>query len=127
MITKELIKPEITELIEQQKWTELRESVEDWPIPEIADLLETLDKPDRVVFFRILPREISTDTFAHFEPEQQNALLLELTDEETRQLLANLAPDDRTALLDELPAQVTQQLLNLLSPQDLRASSSSTC
>ncbi|MEX0680341.1 MAG: magnesium transporter [Balneolales bacterium] len=120
MINKELIKPEISELIDQQQWTDLRESVEDWPIPEIADLMENLDKRDRVVFFRVLPRELSAATFAHFEPEQQNDLLLEMTDEETRQLLANLAPDDRTALLDELPGQVTQQLLNLLSPHDLK-------
>ncbi|MDG5768128.1 magnesium transporter [Balneolales bacterium ANBcel1] len=120
MINKELIKPEISELIMKQKWSELRESVEDWPAAEIADLLLSLDKSDRVVFFRILPRELSADTFAHFEPEQQSALLLEMTDEETRQLLSNLAPDDRTALLDELPGQATQQLLNLLSPQDLK-------
>ena len=120
MINKELIKPEISELIEKKKWSELRESVEDWPIPEIADLMQTLDKKDRVVFFRILPRHMSAGVFSHFEPEQQNALLLELTDDETRQLLSNLAPDDRTALLDELPGQVTQQLFSLLSPQDLK-------
>ncbi len=120
MFTKELIKPEISELIEKQKWADLRESVEDWPVPEIADLMENLGKRDRVVFFRILPRDVSTAVFTHFEPEQQNALLVELTDEETRQLLANLAPDDRTTLLDELPGQVTNQLLNLLSPQDLK-------
>ena len=122
MFNKELIKPEISELIKQEKWSDLRESIEDWPIPEIADLMETLDKHDRVVFFRILPRDLSAATFSHFEPEQQNGLLVEMTDEETRQLLANLAPDDRTALLDELPGQVTQQLLNLLSPQDLKES-----
>ncbi len=120
MFSKELIKPEISELIDKKQWTELRESVEDWPIPEIVDLMLNLDKRDRVVFFRILPRHLSSDVFAHFEAEQQNALLLEMTDEETRQLLAGLAPDDRTALLDELPGQVTQQLLNLLSPQDLK-------
>ena len=120
MIFKELIKPEISELIENRDWTELRESIEEWPIPEIADLMESLDKRDRVVFFRILTRDMSSAVFAHLEPEQQNALLLEMTDDETRQLLANLAPDDRTALLDELPGQVTQQLLNLLSPQDLK-------
>ncbi len=120
MFNKELIKPEISELIKQKQWSELRESVEDWPIPEVVDLLLSLDKKDRVVFFRILPRELSAATFAHFEPEQQNALLLEMTDDETRQLLSNLAPDDRTALLDELPGQVTQQMLNLLSPQDLK-------
>ncbi|MDI6402012.1 magnesium transporter [Balneolaceae bacterium ANBcel3] len=120
MINKELIKPEISELIKKQKWTDLRESVEDWPIPEISDLMNNLEKQDRVVFFRILPRELSAAVFAEFEPEQQNALLLEMTDDETRHLLSNLAPDDRTALLDELPGQVTQQLLNLLSPQDLK-------
>jgi len=120
MINKELIKPEITELIINQEWSELRKSVEEWPIPEIVDLMLNLEKKERVVFFRILPRELSAETFAHFEPEQQNALLLEMTDDETRQLLSNLAPDDRTALLDELPGQATQQLMNLLSPQDLK-------
>lgn len=120
MINKQLIMPEISELIKKKKWSELRESVEDWPIPEIADLMQTLEKQDRVVFFRILPRSMSAAVFSHFEPDQQNSLLVELTDDETRQLLSNLAPDDRTALLDELPAQVTQQLLSLLSPRDLK-------
>lgn len=120
MINKELIKPEISELIEKKQWSDLRASVEDWPIPEIVDLMINLEKRDRVVFFRILPRDLSAAVFAEFEPEQQNALLLDMTDDETRQLLASLAPDDRTALLDELPGQVTQQLLNLLSPQDLK-------
>ena len=42
----------------------------------------------------------------------------DLTDEETRRLLADLQPDDRTTLFEELPGQVTQRLLNLLSPED---------
>ncbi|MEX0772791.1 MAG: magnesium transporter [Balneolales bacterium] len=116
----ELIKPEILELIENQRWTELRESIEDWPVPEVADLMYGLDKADRVLFFRILPRFLSSELFSYLEPESQNELLIDLTDEETRHLLANLRPDDRTALLDELPGQVTQLLLNLLSPQDLK-------
>jgi magnesium transporter len=45
--------------------------------------------------------------------------LRELTDGETRQLLANLNPDDRTGVLEELPGRVTQRLLILLSPEDL--------
>ncbi|MEX0686393.1 MAG: magnesium transporter [Balneolales bacterium] len=116
----ELIKPEILELIKNQKWTDLRESVEDWPVPEVADLMYELEKADRVLFFRILPRSLSSELFSYLEPENQNELLIDLTDEETRHLLANLRPDDRTALLDELPGQITQRLLNLLSPQDLK-------
>jgi magnesium transporter len=116
----ELIKPEIQELIDDQNWTGLRESVEDWPIPEIADLVTDLEKTDRVLFFRALPKTQSPEVFSHLEPEYQHNLLLELTDEEVQHVLANLAPDDRTTLLSEIPGQITQRLLNLLNPQDLR-------
>ncbi|MFN2373376.1 MAG: magnesium transporter [Cyclonatronaceae bacterium] len=116
----ELIKPEIQELIEDQNWTGLRESVEDWRIPEIADLLVDLEKTNRILFFRALPKTQMSEVFSHLEPEYQNYLLIELTDEEIQHLLANLAPDDRTTLLSEIPGQITQRLLNLLNPQDLR-------
>lgn len=116
----ELIKPEIQELIENQNWTGLRESVEDWRIPEIADLLVDLEKTNRILFFRALPKTQMSEVFSHLEPEYQNNLLIELTDEEIQHLLANLAPDDRTTLLSEIPGQITQRLLNLLNPQDLR-------
>jgi magnesium transporter len=51
---KDLLKPEILELIEARRWTELRDTLADWPAPEIADLLLHLRKPDRVLFFRAL-------------------------------------------------------------------------
>ncbi len=116
----DLLQPEITELIQEAKWKELLEIIEDWPNPEIADLLMSLDKADRVVFFRLLPRKTSSQVFAELDSEQQNALLLEMSDEETRHLLANIRPDDRTELFGELPGQATQRLLNLLSPEDLK-------
>ena len=117
---KELLQPEILELIKDQKWEELREILEEWPVAEIADILVDLTPADRVIFFRILPRHISADVFSYLETEFQNALLDELTAEETRHLLANLRPDDRTTLLGELPGQITQRLLNYLNPQDLK-------
>ncbi|MEN9839964.1 MAG: hypothetical protein RL177_1443 [Bacteroidota bacterium] len=119
-MTKELLLPEIQELIATQKWAELRDIMEEWPVAEIADIMMEQEQGERVVFFRILPRHLSSDVFAYLDPEYQNSLLDDLTAEETRHLLANLAPDDRTMLLDELPGQVTQRLLNLLSPQDLK-------
>jgi magnesium transporter len=120
LMIKELLQPEITELIKSQNWEELRESLEEWPVAEIADILVDLSASDRVIFFRILPRHLSSEVFSYLETDMQNALLDELTAEETRHLLANLRPDDRTTLLGELPGQVTQRLLNYLSPQDLK-------
>ena len=109
----------IEELIAQKKWMNLRSLVTDWQAPEIADLLLSVQKSDRVLLFRVLPRTMSTEVFAHLNADLQVSLVKELTDEETRQLLENLEPDDRTHLFEELPGRVTQRMLNLLNPDDL--------
>lgn len=115
------LKPRIKELIEVQNWAELRkEAWSDWPVPDIVDAVLSLEKADRVLLFRLMPREISAEVFSYLESESRNSLLKDLTDEETRHLLANLRPDDRTTLFEELPGQVTQRLLNLLTTKDLK-------
>lgn len=117
---KELLRPDIEELIRRKEWTALREGLDLWPSPELSDLLLSLPKDDRVLFYRALPREMAADVFSHLEAADQDELLRDLTDEETRHLLATLHPDDRTHLLEELPGQVTQRMLDLLDPEDLR-------
>jgi len=84
--------PDIQNLIANKNWAAIRDAIADWPAPEIADLLLGLSKADRVIVFRVLPRAIAGEAFAYLNTEQQNQLLKELTDEETRQLLANLSP-----------------------------------
>lgn len=117
---KELLRPEIEELIRTKNWSVLRETLEMWPAPELSEMLLSLPKADRVLFYRALPRHLAAEVFSHLESVDQDELLRDLTDEETRHLLATMLPDDRTHLLEELPGQVTQRMLNLLSPADLR-------
>jgi len=117
---KELLKPEISELIEKHHWNDLKDILPTWPAPEIVDLLLDMPKSDRVLLFRALPREIAAEVFSHLEPDQKDSFLHELTDYETRLLLEDLPPDDRTDLLEELPSKVVRRMLNLLSPDDLR-------
>jgi magnesium transporter len=116
----ELVKPDIIEMIERRDWASLREAVADWPAPEVADLLLTLPKADRVLLYRVLPREQAAEAFSHLEPQEQDHLLRDLTDEETRHLLEELSPDDRTHLLTELPSRVTQAMFELLDSEDLK-------
>jgi magnesium transporter len=115
-----LVRPEILELIEARQWDVLREAIGDWPAPEVADLVLHLRKADRVLLFRALSRRTAGTMFSHLELEQQDSLLRDLTDDETRHVLADMPPDDRTHLLEELPGQATQRLLNLLSAGDLK-------
>jgi magnesium transporter len=117
---KQLLLPEIEELIENRRWNELRDGITSWHPSEVADLLLEIDKKDRVLLFRALPRDFATDVFTEYEYEERESLLSDLTDRETKFLLEDLSPDDRTDLLSELPAKVTRELMNMLSPEDLR-------
>lgn len=113
-----LIKPEIQALIEEKRWVELKEALKEISVPDIADLLLDLEKKDRIILFRLLPRPISSEVFSYLESSHKDALLKEMTDGETSSLLADLSPDDRTQIFEELPGQATQRLLNLLNPED---------
>jgi magnesium transporter len=110
----------IKELIEQHKWADLRKIIVEMPTPDIADLLMETEKSERVLLFRFLPRNISSEVFSYLDSRQKDDLLKDLTNEETRHLLATLSPDDRTEFLEELPGQATQRMLNLLSHEDLK-------
>jgi magnesium transporter len=65
------------------------------------------------------PLSQAWEVFSYLEPEIQDSLLTELTDQEARELLVKLRPDDRTVLLEELPRQTILRLQNLLSSRDL--------
>jgi magnesium transporter len=114
------IMPDIRELIQEKEWGVIRDMLREMPPPEIAELLMMLDKIDRVLLFRLLPRQLSSDVFSFIDPEHQSILITDLTDEETRRILADLRPDDRTQLFEELPGELTQKMLNWLPPSELR-------
>ena len=117
---KELLTPEIKQLIHEREWADLRQALIIWPPVEVADLIVSLDEPERVLLLRFLPRRYSAEVFSELSPVLQDDLLRELTNEDIRRLLADLNPDDRIALIEEMPAEVTRKLFSLLSPDDLK-------
>ena len=117
---KELLRPEIEDIIKQRRWKDLRIGLEGWEPAEIAELLLEIEKEYKVLLFGALPREVSTQVFSYIDSDERDQLLNDLTDGETRRLLADMSPDDRTSLLEELPAKVTKSLMNMLSAEDLK-------
>ena len=118
MLLRHLLLPEILDLLEAGRLNDVREFLSTQPGPEIAELLTALEEKQRVLLFRLLPRQLADDVFCLLEPSFQNLLLASMAQEEVRQVLAGLSPDDRTALFEELPARVTRGLLGLLSDKD---------
>ncbi|MEO0069440.1 MAG: magnesium transporter [candidate division WOR-3 bacterium] len=119
-ILKQLLEPEIIEMLRQKDWHALKDVLSHWPAPDIADLIASLKDPEIVVLFRLLPRDLQSEVFAEFDPDTQLTLIKNLSDEQVKALMAELAPDDRTELFEDLPPTLIQRALNLLSPEDRR-------
>jgi magnesium transporter len=115
---------EVLAAIETSDWRRLMGLRDAWPLPhhvaqEVAELLRDTEERERPLFFRSLPQPIAAEVFAELDRGVRDELVVQLSDAETRHLLAELRPDDRTAVLGALPGRVTQRLLTLLEPHDL--------
>ncbi|MDZ7359323.1 MAG: magnesium transporter [candidate division KSB1 bacterium] len=116
---KELLGPDIDELLRKKDYAGLKDGSAEWEAPEAADLLMSLPEEEQPILFRLLPRARAAEVFAYLPMPEQRRLLQSLTTENVRNVLEEAAPDDRARLFGELPAQVTQQLLGLLSAEEL--------
>lgn len=115
---KDLLKPEIEELIKQKDWPSLKQVLSNWTGPDTADLLESLEQDDMFIVFRLLPRQLAADVFSELDVDKQTDLLQQISNERIRDIISELAPDDRTELFEELPGKITQRILNLLPLED---------
>jgi magnesium transporter len=118
MMLGQVLQPEIKDLINSRNFSSLREVLADWTPADIADLLTDLPDYEQAVLFRILPKDLATDTFEYLEVEVQLSLLKALGNEEVAFILNDMSPDDRTAMLEEVPASVLKQMMSLLSVKE---------
>ena len=117
---KELIIPDIKELIEVKDWKSLKFFLSECYPSDIADLIESLDKSDAAILFRLLPRTQAAAVFAEFDPQMKENLLKQMSNQHIKEILSELSPDDRNRTFGELPGKVTQKLLNLLPAEKRR-------
>jgi len=109
---------QVQHLIAERDLHALRDLLVEVAPVEIAELFRPLSDEERVVIFRILPREKAAEIFAELDVDVQKTLLSGLGDRQTARLLDEMAADDRTALLEEIPAEAARQLLTLLSKDE---------
>ncbi len=113
---------EWTELIDQQRWEELRAKLAATHFSDIAEMMATLPTKARAIVFRLLGRDRAAEVFGYLPPSEQRELVHSLSADEVKRVLDQMRPDDRTRFFGEMPAEVTRKLLEDLSPEELRES-----
>jgi len=114
----QLLKPEIKDLLNEKNLSALKEVLNDWPPADLANLIGETSEKDRVILFRLLHKDLATDTFEFLEVDQQIELIKAMGNKEVASILNEMAPDDRTALFEELPSSAVKQFVTLLSHEE---------
>ena len=108
----------IEEALSKRDFAALRESLKNWPAPDVAGLIQPLSREDQLIVLRVLPRNLAAEVFEFLDLESQQQLLRAMGQEQVAAILNEMAPDDRTLLLEELPAIMTKQMLTLLTAEE---------
>jgi magnesium transporter len=114
----QLLKPEIEELIKAKEWVALKESLQDVPSVDIAELIEEIEPEVAVVIFRLLKKQKAGEVFSHLSNSKEVELLDMLTKRQLEDVMSNLEPDDRVAIVEELPGHLTQRVMNSLNVEE---------
>lgn len=111
-------KEKLLELLQNKEFAKVRREVEEENPVDIADLIESMEKDNRILTMRLLPKDLAVDVFAEMEPDLQETLLSEITTEEIDHLVKEMFVDDLVDLLEELPASLVAEILDRVHPSD---------
>ncbi len=109
---------EILELLAAKDFFTLKAVLSEMEPADLADLLEDVFPPRRVLLFRLLAKDQAIEVFEFMEGMEREELLNHVTDAEVAEIINEMSDDDRTELFDELPAKTVKKLLRHLNPQE---------
>mgnify|MGYP000903195403 CR=1 FL=1 len=101
----------ILKLIEEKKYVQLKKILSEMNEVDIAEILDPLDINTTLLIFRMLPKDLAVDVFAHFSSEQQRDIINAITDKELKHIMDELFFDDMIDLIEEMPANVVSKIL----------------
>ncbi|MCL2006923.1 MAG: magnesium transporter [Treponema sp.] len=95
----------------------LKNMLSDLNTQDICDIFNELRVDKIIKIFRILPKAVAADVFAHIDSEHQQILVQALSDDEIGELMSRLFVDDAVDFIEEMPANVVKRVLMNVSQE----------
>ena len=108
----------VMQLIEQKRYPELKQELQNIRPVDIAHILEELNERDTLLVFRLLSKGIAADVFSHLSSEKQAELSTLVDEKELSDILDELFFDDKIDYLEEMPANVVKKILKNTSEME---------
>ena len=113
----ELVEKAILKMVEDKKYSTLRDILVTINPADIAGIFNSLDDKRIPLMFRLLPKELAAETFVEMEPEDQELLIRGFSDNELKEVLDELYVDDAVDIIEEMPANVVRRILSQADPE----------
>lgn len=107
----------IGELISKKEFSAVKEILIEINPADIADIIEQFPNSQRLLLFRLLPKEEAADTFVELDSEDQEALIHAFSDAELREVIDELYLDDAVDVIEEMPATIVKRVLKTTDKQ----------
>jgi len=114
------VKLDIKNFIERGDFRTLKMILSQQEPADILEMIEELPPDEKIVVFRLLPKDQAALVFSELEPDDQIALIELFKEEKLKEIISSMSPDDRAELLEEMPANVVNRLLSYLTPEERR-------
>jgi len=117
----ELVEKAILKMVEDKKYSTLRDILLTMNPADIAGIFNSLDDKRIPLMFRLLPKELAAETFVEMETEDQELLIRGFSDNELKEVLDELYVDDAVDIIEEMPANVVRRILSQADPEMRRS------
>ncbi|MBQ5778154.1 MAG: magnesium transporter [Oscillospiraceae bacterium] len=104
-------------LLEERKYSALRDVLETMAPVDIAILFEKVPEEKIPLIFRLLSKELAAETFVEMDADLQEILIKGFSDSELKAVVDELYVDDAVDIVEEMPANVVKRILRQASPE----------
>lgn len=102
----------IITLVENKKYSTLKDILVTINPVDIALLFAELKEEVVPLLFRLLPKEIASETFVEMDSDSQEKLIKGFSDKELKEVVDELFVDDAVDIIEEMPANVVNRILS---------------
>ncbi len=114
-----LIAPDIVALLKKSPNKVAAETEELHPA-DLADIAETLSRPDLLKLLGVLPQERAADVLEYLDEELRTAVFEDMSATDAARIITQMTPDDRADVIEELEDDVAGEILSEI-PEAARA------
>ncbi|HCT63833.1 MAG TPA: magnesium transporter [Lachnospiraceae bacterium] len=111
MDNRELVFDDWLGFIENGKFAQLKEEINQYNEADIAAFFQEIPIEKKLFVFRLLTKDNAADVFSFMDSDTQELIVKSITDNEVRHIVYELSLDDAVDFLSEIPANLVTRVL----------------